>query len=61
MLHNESGVLYVNLGLADASILDYTYRLTANCTLENIIWQGRISVIKEAGTSAVSLTEFKGV
>lgn len=61
VLHNESGVLYVNCGTADASIEEYTYRLTANSTLENSIWQGRISAIKEDTASPVSLTIFKGV
>ena len=53
-------MLYVNFGPTDASVIDYTYRLTSNSTIENIIWQGRISAITEDTPSSVSLTVFKG-
>lgn len=60
ILHNESGVLFVNFGPTNASNTDYVYRLTPNSTLEEIAWQGRITAIKESGSSSVSVALILG-
>jgi hypothetical protein len=60
ILHNESGVLFVNFGPIDASPTEYVYRLTANTTMENSTWQGRISAVKQDTASSVSIALLKG-
>jgi hypothetical protein len=60
IIHNESGVLFVNFGPLDASSTEYTYRLTAHTTVEDEVWQGRISARKEVGSSAVAISLIKG-
>lgn len=56
ILHNESGTLFVKLGV-NASSSDYTYRLTANTTLEIPYAQSAaVTAIKASGTSNVQVT-----
>lgn len=57
LIHNETGTLYVKLG-STASATDYTYRLTANTSLEiNFAQTADITARKASGTSDVQVTE----
>lgn len=56
IISNEAGILYVKFGSA-ASSTSYTYRLTANTTLELDVYTGLITAIKASGTSNVLVTE----
>jgi hypothetical protein len=56
IIHNETGTLYVKLGTA-ASVSSYSYRLTANTTLEVLNYTGDITAIKQTGTSNALVTE----
>jgi hypothetical protein len=56
IIHNESGTLYVKLG-SSASLSSYSYRLTANATLEVANYTGDITAIKNTGTSNALVTE----
>jgi hypothetical protein len=56
IVFNESGTLFVKLGSA-ASSTSYTYRLTANTTLEITGYAGIVTGIKSAGTSNALVTE----
>lgn len=56
VIYNEAGTLFVKLGTT-ASSVSYSYRLTANTTLELTGYYGRIDAIKASGTTAVLVTE----
>jgi len=55
VIFNEAGTLYVKLGSA-ASSTDYSYRLTANTTLEVDTYYGVITAAKQSGTTNVQVT-----
>ena len=56
IVFNETGILFVKLGTG-ASSSDYTYRLTANTTLEIDEYTGIVTGTKSAGTSNAQVTE----
>lgn len=56
IIHNETGTLFVKFGSA-ASSADYTYRMTANTTLEVAQYTGVVSAIKATGSSFAQVTE----
>lgn len=56
IVFNEAGTLYVKLGSA-ATSTDYSYRLTANSTLEIDGYTGIVTGIKGAGSSDAQVTE----
>lgn len=56
IVFNEAGVLFVKLGTAATSI-DYTFRLTANTTLEIDEYTGDVTAIKSAGSTDAQVTE----
>lgn len=56
IIWNETGTLYVKLGTL-ASSTSYSYRLTANMSLEVEGYHGVISGIKASGTTSVLVTE----
>lgn len=56
VIHNESGTLFVKYGTG-ASSTSYTYRLTANSTLESTQYTGPITAIKASGSSSALVTE----
>lgn len=56
ILHNESGTLFVKLGTG-ASSTDYSYRLTANTTLEITDAGDEVTAVKASGSSSVQVTE----
>lgn len=56
VIHNEAGRLYVKLG-SGASTSDYSYRLTANTTLEINNYAGEITGIKQSGSTNAQVTE----
>ena len=56
VVFNPQGVLYVKLAKY-ASQTNFTYRLSANCTLEHEGHIGYVSAIKLAGPSDVVVTE----
>lgn len=56
VVYNESGTLYVKLG-SGATSSSYSYRLTANSTLEIEGYAGIVTGIKASGTSNALVTE----
>lgn len=56
IVFNEAGTLFVKLGSA-ASSSDYSFRLTANTTLEIDEYTGIVTGTKAAGTSNAQVTE----
>lgn len=56
IVFNETGTLYVKLGAA-ATSADYSYRLTANSTLEIDGYYGIVTGIKQSGTTNAQVTE----
>lgn len=56
IVFNETGTLFVKLG-AGATSASYSYRLTANSTLEIDGYYGIVTAIKAAGTSNALVTE----
>lgn len=56
IVYNESGTLFVKLG-SGATSASYSYRLTANSTLEIEGYYGIVTGIKGAGTSNALVTE----
>lgn len=56
LVFNEAGTLFVKLGSA-ATSADYTFRLTANTTLEIDTYTGIVTAIKASGTSNAQVTE----
>lgn len=56
VVFNEAGTLYVKLGTA-ASDTSYTYRLTANTSLEIEEYAGIVTARKASGTTNVLVTE----
>lgn len=56
IVFNESGTLFVKLG-SGATSASYSYRLTANATLEIEGYYGIVTAIKAAGTSTALVTE----
>lgn len=56
IIHNEGGTLFVKLGSA-ASSTSYSYRLTANATVEISGYTGIITATKASGTSNALVTE----
>ena len=56
VIHNSVGVLFVRLG-GDASTNVFTFRLPSSTTLEYGEFRGRVTAIKEAGQSAILITE----
>lgn len=57
IVHNEGGTLFVKLGTG-ASSSSYSYRLTANTTLELTQYTGAVTATKGSGTSNALVTEF---
>lgn len=56
VVYNESGTLFVKLG-SGATSASYSYRLTANSTLEIDGYTGIVTGIKASGTSNAQVTE----
>lgn len=56
IVYNETGTLYVKLG-SGATSADYSYRLTANSTLEIDGYAGIVTGIKQSGTTNAQVTE----
>lgn len=56
VVYNESGTLFVKLG-SGATSASYSYRLTANSTLEIEGYYGIVTGIKQTGTSNALITE----
>lgn len=56
IVHNETGTLFVKLG-STASSTSYSYRLTANSTVEINGYTGIVTAIKATGTTPVLITE----
>jgi hypothetical protein len=56
IVHNEAGTLFVKLGTL-ATTSSYSYRLTANATLELTQYTGDVTAIKLTGTSSALVTE----
>lgn len=56
IVHNETGTLYVKLGTA-ATSTDYSYRLTAQTTLEIEGYTGIVTGIKQTGATDAQVTE----
>lgn len=56
VVHNETGTLYVKLG-SGATSADYSYRLTANTTLEIDGYTGIVTGIKQSGSTNAQVTE----
>lgn len=56
IVYNEAGTLFVKLGTG-ATSADYSYRLTANSTLEIDGYTGAVTAIKASGTSNAQVTE----
>lgn len=56
VVFNEAGTLFVKLG-SGATSASYSYRLTANTTLEIEGYAGIVTAIKQSGTSAALVTE----
>ena len=56
VIHNSVGVLFVRLG-GEASAALHTFRLPTNATLEFGDFRGKVTAIKEAGQSAILITE----
>ena len=57
IVHNEAGVLFVKLGTG-ATSTDYSFRLTANTTLEiDFSHTAAVTAIKAAGSSFAQVTE----
>lgn len=56
IIYNETGTLYVKLGTG-ASSSSYSYRLTANSSLEFTGYTGVVTGIKASGTTSVLVTE----
>lgn len=56
IVFNETGTLFVKLG-SGATSASYTYRLTANTTLEITGYAGIVTGIKQSGTSNALVTE----
>ena len=56
IVHNEGGTLYVKLGTG-ASSSSYSYRLTAQSTLEIDKYSGEVTGTKQTGTSNALVTE----
>lgn len=56
IVYNESGTLFVKLG-SGATSASYSYRLTANSTLEIDGYTGIVTGIKASGTSNALVTE----
>ncbi len=55
-IHNSAGYLFVRLG-GNASVSDYTFRLSPNSTLSLDDWGGAVTAIKQAGSSYIMFTE----
>lgn len=56
IVHNETGTLYVKLG-SGATSTDYSYRLTAQTTLEIEGYTGIVTGIKQTGSTDAQVTE----
>lgn len=56
IVYNEAGTLFVKLG-SGATSASYTYRLTANSSLEIEGYYGIVTAIKQTGSSAALVTE----
>lgn len=56
VVYNEGGILFVKLG-SGATSASYSYRLTANSTLEIDGYTGIVTGIKSAGTTNALVTE----
>lgn len=56
VIFNESGTLFLKLGTA-ATVTDYTYRLTANTTVEVDFYTGEVTGIKATGSTFAQITE----
>ena len=56
IVHNETGTLFIKLGTAASTSL-YSYRLTANMTLELGQYTGDVTAIKLSGTTNCLVTE----
>lgn len=56
IVHNEAGTLFVKLGTG-ASASSYSYRLTANATVEIDKYSGDVTATKLTGTSNALVTE----
>lgn len=56
LVYNETGTLFVKLGAA-ASATSYSYRLTANTSLEIVGYAGLVTAVKLSGTTPVLVTE----
>lgn len=56
LIHNEAGTLHVKLGTG-ATTASYSYRLTANTSLEITGYTGIVTAIKASGTSVALVTE----
>lgn len=56
IVHNESGTMFVKLGTT-ASSTSYSYRLTANSTVEISGYHGIITAAKASGTTNALVTE----
>lgn len=56
IVHNEAGTLFVKLG-SGATSASYSYRLTANSTLEIEGYYGIVTAIKAAGSTDALVTE----
>lgn len=56
IIHNETGTLFVKFG-ATASSADYTYRLTANSSVDIGSYTGEVTGTKATGASFAQVTE----
>jgi len=56
VIQTDSGTTFVKLGTA-ASLSSYTYRLSANTTLEITQYTGAVTCIRNSGTGFVLVTE----